>query len=378
MMNRLKDAFLDVNHVFSDGSTPLYRAIQTDDVGKIRDLVAKGADVNAFVDVDVGQLYDVDHLPTGARDIRGKHLLEWAVSLGKVEAASVLLELGASVHVNRTILMQAMGFDDPGSASAYDSNGLRRSASVRLLQVLLASGAGNVSKLFRVELLQHAARWHHCDFLQILVDALGRPESLALSELVWCGPVSLEKLVFLDSLGADLDLPNPNAWGRTALHTAARSADSDCVRFLLERNVRVDPRDNQAETPLTLACSSARCENVAMLLAAGADTGAVCKPLSKQVARLVAAAGGNGQLWSELAPREQSAALAEIQRAASRAVRSRAFVVCVALQDLELPAIQICEILEAASPFARTVPLHIMWAIVTTVKHFHARRRRRS
>jgi hypothetical protein len=143
----------------------------------------------------------------------------------------------------------------------------------------------------------------------------------------------------------------------------------------LERNVRVDPRDNQAETPLTIACHSARCEIVAMLLAAGADTGAVRKPLTEQVARLVAAAACDSLQSTELAPRQHSAALAEIQRVASRAVRSRAFVVCVALQDLELPALQVCEILEAASPFARMVPLHVLWAMVTAVKHFHARRR---
>jgi hypothetical protein len=44
--------------------------------------------------------------------------------------------------------------------------------------------------------------------------------------------------------------------------------------------------------------------------------------------------------------------------------------ICIALQDLALPAWVTIKILRAARPWS-TLPLHSKWKLVCTVKHFH-------
>jgi hypothetical protein len=44
--------------------------------------------------------------------------------------------------------------------------------------------------------------------------------------------------------------------------------------------------------------------------------------------------------------------------------------ICIALQDLELPAWVTVQILDAARPWS-TLPLHSKWKLVCTIKHFH-------
>jgi hypothetical protein len=44
--------------------------------------------------------------------------------------------------------------------------------------------------------------------------------------------------------------------------------------------------------------------------------------------------------------------------------------ICIALQDLALPAWVTVQILDAARPWS-TLPLHSKWNLVCTIKHFH-------
>jgi hypothetical protein len=53
--------------------------------------------------------------------------------------------------------------------------------------------------------------------------------------------------------------------------------------------------------------------------------------------------------------------------------RERLTEICIALQDLELPAWITVQILDAARPWS-TLPLHNKWSLVCAVKHFHGRR----
>jgi hypothetical protein len=50
--------------------------------------------------------------------------------------------------------------------------------------------------------------------------------------------------------------------------------------------------------------------------------------------------------------------------------RKRLTEICIALQDLELPAWVTVQILRAARPWS-TLPLHKKWSLVCAVKHFH-------
>jgi hypothetical protein len=53
--------------------------------------------------------------------------------------------------------------------------------------------------------------------------------------------------------------------------------------------------------------------------------------------------------------------------------RERLTEICIALQDLELPAWITVQILDAARPWS-TLPLHSKWSLVCAVKHFHDKR----
>jgi hypothetical protein len=67
----------------------------------------------------------------------------------------------------------------------------------------------------------------------------------------------------------------------------------------------------------------------------------------------------------------------EINQAAFNAVKNRLIEVCMALQDLELDANRLMYILYFVGlPFTNKIPLHIFWNLVTTIKHFHDRRRK--
>ncbi len=50
--------------------------------------------------------------------------------------------------------------------------------------------------------------------------------------------------------------------------------------------------------------------------------------------------------------------------------RERLTEICIALQDLALPAWVTVQILDAARPWS-TLPLHSKWSLVCTIKHFH-------
>lgn len=64
-----------------------------------------------------------------------------------------------------------------------------------------------------------------------------------------------------------------------------------------------------------------------------------------------------------------------IQKTAFNAVKIRLMQVLIALQDLEFDANRLMHIVYFdGMPFTPQIPLHILWKLVVTVKHFHDRR----
>lgn len=62
---------------------------------------------------------------------------------------------------------------------------------------------------------------------------------------------------------------------------------------------------------------------------------------------------------------------AEISKIAFDAIKTRAVEVCIALQDMDLDANRLMKIVfYDCLPFTRNVPKHLLWKLVTTVKHF--------
>lgn len=67
----------------------------------------------------------------------------------------------------------------------------------------------------------------------------------------------------------------------------------------------------------------------------------------------------------------------EIGMVAFNAVKIRLMEICIGLQDLELDANRLMHIIHFDGlPFTNQIPLHLLWNLVTTVKHFHDRQRK--
>jgi hypothetical protein len=162
---------------------------------------------------------------------------------------------------------------------------------------------------------------------------------------------------------------DPSALGNRTFHEAAKNGQLVVVERLLQ-DKRVDP--------------SANC-NDAMRWAAGNGHLAVVERLlqdervdpSGDNNHAVRWAAWNGQFAVVKRLLEDDrvdvAVAIRFSRPENRKrfeCRERLTEICIALQDLELPAWVTVQILDAARPWS-TLPLHSKWNLVCAVKHYH-------
>ena len=99
-----------------------------------------------------------------------------------------------------------------------------------------------------------------------------RPRTPLQDAIAWRDPDRVRA-----ALAPGVDLEEAGRLGRTALHQAAATGMPEFVRVLIERGARIDPPDDAGNTPLMCAVvlakpgQAAAAEDVALLLAAGAD-----------------------------------------------------------------------------------------------------------
>jgi hypothetical protein len=69
------------------------------------------------------------------------------------------------------------------------------------------------------------------------------------------------------------------------------------------------------------------------------------------------------------------AAKKRIEKFGFAAIRARVLEICIALQDIAMPAPQLIEIVtHACAPFAARLPYHYLWDAVVLVRHFRDRK----
>jgi hypothetical protein len=123
-------------------------------------------------------------------------------------------------------------------------------------------------------------------------------------------------------------------------------------------------------SPLQIAVYNKNQLAVSLLFAAGADSLVVTND-RKTLFNLATEVRWTGAF--ETATSERT-----VQLAGFGAIRARATEICVALQDLELDATRLSEIvIQSCTPFAERLEFHFIWDLVTTVKHFKERQQQR-
>ena len=273
MIEALVKAGADVNAPFGEGETPLMTASRTGSVDGVKALLAAGAKVNA------------------KDSYRGQTALMWAVAENHPEVAKLLIAAGADVNVRSTLFDFAFRKVAAGGTQAvYSRGGLTalmlaaRQGSTECAKVLLDAGAdiNAAEQDYGFTPLLEAIFNDHYDLAATLVDRKARLDDGALyltvemKNLDYQGnrprkPVSdkLDELAFMKYLlehGADANgamkvkIPPRASQNRTIMPDgstpflrAARSADLETMRLLIEHKADPNKGSENHTTPIIAA-----------------------------------------------------------------------------------------------------------------------------
>jgi ankyrin repeat protein/serine/threonine protein kinase len=253
---------------------PLVKAIEEGRVDDARNLLAKGADVNAaspdgttaLMRASEGNAYLPNNVPAltmlldkhpniDAQDARGRTALYRAIEEGKEEAARLLLAHKA----------------DPNKKANDGSTPLLASVMygrTQVLKTLLESG-GDLS----------------------IADNQGTTPLMLASEGTGYLPNNAPLVETLLAKGAKIDTQDSR--GRTALDRAAAEGKIDAVRLLVESKANPNQKNSNGETPLMDAVTYGKLAVVQFLLEHGADASIADTQANTP---LMIAAEGNGYM----------------------------------------------------------------------------------
>jgi hypothetical protein len=215
-------------------------------------------------------------------------------------------------------------------------------------------------------------------------------------------------VMILIKSGADVNMTN--IYGSTPLHLALRMSfpNIKIVKLLIKNGANLNQLNNGGESPLYYALTICVDEKYAInLIKNGADINeSNNKGMSSIIACLhnvkmrhlpILLAAGADQTGLDITyPDPESIQFNYpyymkpissmkpdpsmrfskklIYMTGFNAIRKRAGTICIAMQNLDLPAPQTIEIIvQACVPFAENLPYHYLWDLVVMVKHFHDR-----
>ncbi len=184
--------------------------------------------------------------------------------------------------------------------------------------------------------------------------------------------------------GADVN--KPDDLGSTPYHSAASNRNEKVMALLIAAGAQVD------ETACSIAVQVGNARVLALLLLVAPDQAQFCMAIATSSnkylgARMLVAAGiACTQADIDRLPRKArrdrwqrvsedavgiSRAHKEMQMVGFSVIRERASQICIALQSLRMPALQLCEIvIEDCVPFAARLDYYLIWNLVVAVKHF--------
>jgi ankyrin repeat protein len=218
----------------ADGTTALHRAVQADEVERVRTLLAAGADARAATRLGVTplQLAAINGNSTIARllvdagapvDVvlpEGETVLMTAARTGRPELLTLLLDRGADVNAREkwygeTALIWAAAENHAEAIRALVARGADPNGRSSLLEVPRRRAGQSILPLGHWTPLMYAARQNALEALRVLVER-----------------------------GADVNLTDPD--GATALVVAIINANYDAAALLLEQGADPDIADTDA------------------------------------------------------------------------------------------------------------------------------------
>jgi ankyrin repeat protein len=264
----------DPNATVGEGETPLMTASRTGSLTGVKALLAAGAKVNA------------------TESYRGETALMWAVAENHAAVAKVLIDAGADVNARSTFYdFKFRKVASGGTQAVYFRGGLTpllfasRQGAVEATEVLIANGAdvNLADPEFNFTPLLDAIFNDHYDLAAVLVEHRAKLDgalylTVEMRNLDYFGnrprkPVTgkLDELAFIKFLldhGAEPDavlktkLPGRMAQGAinvppgaTPFYRAARSADLEVMRLLLEKGADANKASTDHTTPLLAAAT---------------------------------------------------------------------------------------------------------------------------
>jgi ankyrin repeat protein len=399
----------NVNATNKLGQTALLIAGRKGRADVVKALVQAGADVNKAdvndcaplsfaASASIATMLIERGANVNAVNRKGQAALLQAAQEGDADVVEVLLKAGADLNKA----------DDDGLAP------LSVAASARIATMLIERGANvNATNKLGQTALLIAGRKGRAGVVKALVQAgadvnkadMGGqfPLTVAADERHW----SCVTLLARSNWHANVDALSRS--GKTALWVTLECNEleaREAATALICAGADVDFQWNGVS--LLRSAAQRRAENVLLLLAAGAATVGVSAVdcCDRDVMALMMA---GGVVWTELEIEQAirhfdkdsdddndsddsdddderfmetlaeilsqvPAAKKRIERVGFAAIRARVLEISNAMQQLEIPALQLIEIVTAAcAPFAAQLPYHYLWDAVVLVKHYHSR-----
>ena len=246
LLEKLKELIgkgADVNAKNSEGQTPLDLASGKGHKDIVELLVEKGADSSIYTAASLGDIEKVKSLIKSGVSVNGDPRssstpLYWAVKNEHRDVAKLLIDKGADVSSAHLLYYASMhGYRD-------------------MAEFFIEKGA-NVNSRYWEDTPSHYAVWGgHTDVLELLLahgadaNQKGQHGRSLLHLAAGSGSVDMTKMV----LGKRADVnAKENGGGQTPLHRAVGKGHAAVAKLLIIHGANVNAKDNQGQTPLSLA-----------------------------------------------------------------------------------------------------------------------------
>ena len=242
----------------------LVGAARDGDIKDIKQHIAEGADVNALHfemppltwAVTMGQIEAAELLLQHGADINGRNrdrntALHLAVFLGRAEIAKLLIKNGADVNAKNNdgaTPIDLLGV--PWEMTQF----LSKPLGIKLEQEQVEAGKAEIAKILRVS---NPSEGENTFSVEEIWDAASN------------GNLNMVKRAIAN--GIDVNMKDPKSGG-TMLAAAALMGHTEIVALLLEHGADVNARSKDGGTALHAAAFLGRVETVKLLLDKGADT----------------------------------------------------------------------------------------------------------